>query len=66
MPSRIDDRTMVPLGIVAALFGVGFSLIASGAFWVKSVNDRLSQIEDRLGIARAEPALIPNAEAKGR
>lgn len=51
MPSRIDDKTMVPLGIVAALFVVGISVTATGAFWVSRVDDRLALIEKRLGIA---------------
>lgn len=63
MPSRIDDKTMVPLGIVAVLFSIGISITATGAFWVKGVNDRLYRIEQKMGITSAPESLIPNANA---
>ncbi len=63
MPSRIDDKTTVPLSIVAVLFATGVSVTATGAFWVKSVNDRLSRIEDKLGIVQVPNDLITSAEA---
>lgn len=63
MPSRIDDKTMVPLGVVAVLFSTGISVTALGAFWVKGVNDRLYRIEQKMGITAAPESLIPNAEA---
>lgn len=80
MPSRIDDKTVVPLGLVALLFSVAMSCAVTSAFWVKGVNDhlelmdkRFARVEARLGIsempkrAPAETAmnLIPRAEAKG-
>lgn len=56
-PIRIDDKTQIPLGIVAALFSAGISFSVMGTWWVASwqskVNERLSRIEDRLGIALA-------------
>ncbi len=68
MPSRIDDKTMVPLGIVAALFTVGISITATGAFWVFRVDDRLSRIEQILKISsQANTAsIVPDAEAAER
>lgn len=65
MPSRIDDKTMVPLGIVAALFVVGISVTATGAFWVSRVDDRLALIEKKLGIVQNESShgVIESAEA---
>ena len=66
MKSWVDENMGVPLRIVAALFSVGVGVTATGAFWVKGVNDRLARIEDKLGIARIDPDLIPEAEAKGR
>lgn len=80
MPSRIDDETVVPLGVVAVLFSVALGFTVTSAFWVKGVNDhlelmdkRFSRVEARLGISempKREPAetaihLIPRAEAKG-
>lgn len=50
MPSRIDDKTVVPLNVVAILLAAVVSATVTGAFWVKSVNDRLSRIEEKLGV----------------
>jgi hypothetical protein len=80
MTSRIDDKTVVPLSIVALLFSVGISVTITASFWVRGVNDhlelmdkRFARVESRLGISempRRAPAetamhLIPRAEAKG-
>lgn len=67
MPSRIDDKTTVPLSIVAMLFMTGISVTATGSFWVSRVNDRLSRIEEKLGIPKATSLsasdILPAAEA---
>lgn len=47
MPSRIDDKTMVPLRVVAVLFSIGIGVTITGAFWVQGVNDHLKSIDDR-------------------
>jgi hypothetical protein len=66
MKNKIDERTMVPLSLVAALFMVGLSATATGVFWVSKVNERLARIEDRLGIYTpiADFSIIPNANAE--
>lgn len=68
MPSRIDDKTMVPLGVVAALFVVGISVTATGAFWVSRVDDRLALIEKKLGIVQNDSAhgVFDEAQAGSR
>lgn len=64
MSPRIDEKTMVPLGIVAALFSAGVGVSATGAFWVSKVDERLTRIEKKLDIARVPNGIIiPNAEA---
>lgn len=48
---KIDERTYVPLvWMVISFFSMG-SIIVSGSFWVKGVDDRLQRIERRLGIS---------------
>jgi hypothetical protein len=64
--SWIDANMGVPLGVVASLFSIGVGVTATGAFWVKGVNDRLARIEDKLGIARTDSASLPEARTKGR
>ena len=67
--SRIDEQTLVPLSVVAGLFTVGIGVTATGAFWVKSVNDRLAHIENKLGIVAIDDtkvALVPEASAEER
>lgn len=65
MSSRIDEKTMVPLSVVAALFTTGISVTALGAVFVYSVNSRLARIERHLGISdMTSDGFIPNAEAK--
>lgn len=53
---KLDDKAMVPLkwliGIIAAMLAVGGSLGVVGfqcAQWMKSVDDRLAQIEKNQG-----------------
>lgn len=53
---RIDDRTQVPLGIVASLFSVGIGISIAATFWVSRVNERLSRIEEMLRIAQVAPS----------
>lgn len=53
---RIDDKTQVPLGIVASLFTVGIGIAIAGTFWVSRVNERLSRIEEMLRIAQVVPS----------
>lgn len=80
MPSRIDDKTVVPLGVVAILFSIGISVTITASFWVRGVNDhlelmdkRFARVEAHLGISdfkNRRPAdtamqFIPSAEAKG-
>jgi len=50
MSSKIDEKTEVPLGLVASLFVLGMGVTATGAFWVSRVDNRLARIEDKLGI----------------
>lgn len=66
MPSRIDNRTLIPIEMVAAILTFGVSITAVGAFWVSRVDDRLSRIESKLGIAVNETTLLPQAEAHER
>lgn len=47
---KIDDKTNVPLGLALGGFFLMSSIVASGAWWASNVNDRLSRIEDALGI----------------
>lgn len=63
--SRIDEKTLVPLHMVIALFSTGIFVTGMGVYWMTSVNDRLSRIEQKLGIVPpATPSFIPHAEAK--
>ncbi len=50
MGSKIDEKTMIPLGWVVGLFSTGIGIAVVAAFWVAAVNDRLARIEDKLGI----------------
>jgi hypothetical protein len=50
MDSRIDEKTVVPIGWVLGGFTIMVTIAVTGAFWVSAVNFRLSRIEDRLGI----------------
>ena len=65
--TRIDDKTMVPLGAVFMCFAATLGGVIAGSFWVKGVNDRLTRIEEKLGIppiAEARTALESQAHAK--
>lgn len=66
MPSRmkIDEKTMVPLGVVVCLFSVGIGITATGAFWVFQVDTRLTRIEKKLDLSKSGGILIPEAAAK--
>lgn len=61
---KIDSETSVPIGWVIS--GMGAILIATitGAFWVASVNDRLSRIEDKLGIPPLRHSVSAEAFAR--
>lgn len=48
--ARIDERTTVPLWWVWVAGTAILAWTAIGATWVKGVNDRLTRIEDKLGI----------------
>lgn len=63
MASRIDDKTMIPLNMVASMLAVGLGVTATGTFWVAKVNDRLARIESKLGISVLETGIVPVAEA---
>jgi hypothetical protein len=66
MTPKIDEKTMVPLGLVATLFAVGIGVTVTGAFWVSKVDDRLARIEDRLGLPRYRDAMTsPISDAWG-
>lgn len=54
---KLDERTLVPLGPVIGCMAIIFAVVASGAWWMKSVNDRLYVIEEKLGIPH-----IPSGE----
>lgn len=64
---KIDDKTLVPLGWVVGGMGVILAFAVRGAFWVSHVDDRLKDIEIRLGIPteKAEASnLIYDANAE--
>ena len=67
--SKIDEKTSVPLMWVAL---AGVSVLTwtwIGATWVKGVNDRLTRIEQKLGITvdlASSPSLIDSAKADKR
>lgn len=56
---RIDDKTVIPIGWVISCCTVLVVSAVAGTFWVSSVNDRLSRIEDKLGIPPYRTAVIP-------
>ena len=63
------DKMMIPLSVVAILFSTGIGISTTGAYWVAAyqakVDERLSRIEDKLGIARPEEqANIPKGYYK--
>lgn len=62
--STITEHTMIPIGwaITSIMFMCG--AVASGAYWVSTVNTRLAGIEKKLGITRSDSTLIDSAEAK--
>lgn len=47
---KIDESTSIPLVWVAILVTFVVTWACTGSFWVKSVNDRLARIEEKLGI----------------
>lgn len=63
MPSRIDDKTLVPLSSVFMMLSMILGATITGAFWVKGVNDRLTHIESKLGIANQDNGFIEDADA---
>jgi hypothetical protein len=65
--SRIDEKTLIPLSFVGALFSIGIMITAMGVYWMTSVNERLGRIEQRLGIMPiSPPSFIPHAEAASK
>lgn len=51
---QIDERTSIPLvWALCAMSSIVIS-VGIGAFWVKSVDDRLTRIEQKLGIPPLE------------
>lgn len=47
---HINDKTYVPIAwLIVSVLTMG-SLVATGAFWVKGVDDRLQRIENKLDI----------------
>lgn len=47
---RIDDKTVVPLTWVLGTLSCIVISSSVASIWVKSVNDRLGRIEEKLGI----------------
>jgi len=68
MASRIDEKTVVPLGWVLAGFLVGLAPLISGVLWVQAVNLRLGRIEQKLGIPplAGAAAIFEDARAGGK
>ncbi len=64
--SKITDKTWVPLGWVLGLFTIGMSVTITGAMWVSHVDDRLSRIEDKLGIRPYDASLDLVGKAHAR
>lgn len=62
MGMRIDDKSVLSLGLVVALLIGTVSISVTGAFWISSVDNRLSRIEEKLGI----PSKIEPAKAEGK
>jgi len=57
---------MVSLNIVAIIFATWTGITIKAAFWISGVNDRLSAIEKKIGIASPSSGVIDTAEAAGR
>jgi len=67
--SKIDEKTSMPVWWVWFLMIAAVSWTAIASTWVKGVNDRLSRIEDKLGIRQEVargPEVIQPAEAQSR
>lgn len=65
--TELNEKTVVPLGMVIAGFGIGLGPLIAGVIWVYSVNLRLDRIEAKLGIPPlASSSLIREANAKGK
>jgi len=67
--SKIDEKTSMPVWWVWFLMIAAVSWTAIASTWVKGVNDRLSRIEDKLGINQEVakyPGVITSAEASSR
>lgn len=64
MSIRIDADTTVPLGLVIAIIVTATASVATGTFWISSVNDRLARIEEKLGIPPTKHALATIGEAR--
>lgn len=65
---KIDSETSVPIGWVLSGFAIVVASAIAGTFWVSSVNDRLSRIEEKLGIPiykTAQTSFIPEVHAQG-
>jgi hypothetical protein len=65
MGSKIDEKTLVPIGWVLTGLAAIFFIVLRGAFWMSSVDGRLQRIEDKLGVPpyQASSAIIHEARA---
>lgn len=50
MNIKIDQNSVVPIGWALAGFGTLITFAVAGAFWMSSVDYRLSRIEEKLSI----------------
>jgi hypothetical protein len=68
MPStKIDSKTVIPLGWMLAGFAAGIGPLLVGVAWVITVNIRLGRIEQKLGIPPlAQVELVTSAHAGGK
>lgn len=48
--SRLDEKTVIPIGWVIAGFMPVVCITVTGAFWIAAVDFRLGRIEEKLGI----------------
>lgn len=64
--NSINDRTKIPVTWAFILAAAIFGPVCLAAMWVKGVDDRLSRIEDKLGIkpVATQSAVIPSAFAR--
>lgn len=61
---NINEKTSLPISWFIASFIPLLSIAFTGAFWIKSVNDRLSRIEDKLGIQMFSNAKVTDEFVK--